>query len=183
MNHQPFETWLFDPKKLTKEQLLELHNHLEKCTRCQQMAAAWQMVEKQIKSAPPAIPAAGFSDRWRKNLPAWKAEHHKEEGRGWLIGLSSGAAVSLLALIVLNANVQSVTTIAGSVANLYQRSSVIFNQIRNFIFILANTVPSYVWTILIVALSSWLLIGGLIWLYAINKIRKGVVRNESRDKI
>jgi hypothetical protein len=179
MNHQPFENWLFDHKELSPLQHQQLKSHLEQCKKCQQLASAWHLVERQIDLSTPASPRPGFTDRWCADLPARKAAHQKDDGRRWLIGLSSGAALTLLILIVLNSNTQSISHILGSVANLYTRLAAWISQIRNFIFILANTIPSYVWVAIIVALVSWLVVAGLVWTYALTHVKKGVVTNET----
>lgn len=180
MNHQLFENWLFEHEKLSPQQKEELTGHLKQCKQCRQLASAWETVEKQISRSAPVSPRAGFADRWRASLPARKAAHQKETGRRWLIGLSSGAILTLILLIVLNSDAQSVSSMVGSAMNLYTQISTWASQARNFIFILVNTIPSYVWIAIFVALVSWLVVAGLVWLYALNRFRKGGVVNETQ---
>lgn len=181
MNHQLFEDWLFEHKKLSFQQKEQLTDHLKQCKQCQQLALAWKMVEKQIIKSAPIPPRPGFVNRWRASLSARKAAHQKEDGRRWLIGLSSGAILTLIILIVLNSDAQSVSSMVGSAVNLYTLISTWGSQARNFIFILVNTIPSYIWIAIFVALAGWLVVAGLVWLYALNRFRKGGVVNETQS--
>lgn len=179
MNHQPFESWILDHKSLTAEQKKQLVTHLSTCKRCQQLDSAWHLAESQLKKALPVSPEPGFAARWRESLPARQAAHQKEDGRRWLIGLSSAAGLTLLILIVLNSNPESVSSVFTSVANFYTRISGLFNQARNFMFILANTIPTYVWVAIIAALVIGLLVTGLVGSYALTRLKKGTVTNEN----
>jgi len=179
MNHQPFETWLLDHSELTSEQHIQLESHLEECTQCRKLASALQVVEKALAGTSAISPAPGFLDRWRSSLPARRTNQHREESRRLLIGLSGGAALALLVLIVLNSNAESISSLAASLINLYVRTSTIFSQVRNFIFILMNGLPSAFGTIIIVVLTGWLIAGIVLWIYTITHSRKGVIHHET----
>ncbi len=65
MNHQPFETWLFeeDPQNLAA-----LQQHLQECPSCQQLNQNWQSMRQQMRAAGQALPRSGFTARWRTGL-------------------------------------------------------------------------------------------------------------------
>lgn len=65
MNHQPFETWLFEESPQDNPALQE---HLQTCPTCQQTQQNWQAVRQQMQTAGQVAPRPGFSARWKAGL-------------------------------------------------------------------------------------------------------------------
>lgn len=84
MNHRMYEEWYFisqDPhsETLNSDQLEELNNHIDSCQTCQQITTSWREVEGIIRRAPAAVPAAGFTARWRTQLAADRQRVHGKQ--------------------------------------------------------------------------------------------------------
>lgn len=179
MDHQLFESWLFESKQLNPQQKLQLETHLSSCKHCRDLASAWQHVETQLNQSVMVSPDPGFAKRWKASLPSRKIAHQKEDGRRWLLELSGGAALTLLVLIVLNSNSQSALSFLGRLVQIYTGFTGFFDQVRNFMYILANTIPNYIWIAIIIALASWLVVAGLVWTYTLTRLKKGTTANET----
>jgi hypothetical protein len=65
MNHQPFETWLFEENPQNNP---ALQDHLQTCPTCQQIQQNWQAVRQQIQISEQVAPRPGFTARWQASL-------------------------------------------------------------------------------------------------------------------
>ena len=93
MNHQPFEDWLLSKEALTQEQEAELHQHLQDCLACTNLATAWQAVEHEIKQAPQAAPAPRFNERWQARLAEKRTQ--KQRRLAWWMSAALGILLAL----------------------------------------------------------------------------------------
>lgn len=103
MNHQLFETWNLNRTNLTSEQQTELDRHLEICPECRRMAAAWERIQVEIKSAPRVNAPAGFSTRFQNTLVERRRLAHYRQTRKMLgiLGISLLVIFLLLAASIL----------------------------------------------------------------------------------
>jgi hypothetical protein len=105
MNHKTFEDWLFTDLEqpedtLNREQSQRLHAHLETCESCQQLALSWRAVELDLKAAPMAAPAPGFTSRWEARLMAERKRLERRQSLA-ILGFSVAGAVLLLGSLLL----------------------------------------------------------------------------------
>lgn len=70
MDHAPFEDWLLSGDALQPNEQEALDRHLETCPDCPKLARAWQEVHAEIRRAPQAAPALGFTNRFTARLEA-----------------------------------------------------------------------------------------------------------------
>ncbi len=97
MNHQPFEDWLLSKETLDPEQKAGLNQHLQSCSNCANLAAAWQAVEQEIAHTPQAAPAPGFTTRWQARLAEKRAQRQRRIA-WWVIALSLLGALGFFLL-------------------------------------------------------------------------------------
>ena len=110
MNHQPFETWMFEMDQLEPTQAAALNAHLAECPECRRLMESWQAVEYQLKTARPISPAPGFTAHWQANLPIRQQREQLQQARQWLWGLGSASLVMAFALVVYLLTTQSPVT-------------------------------------------------------------------------
>lgn len=89
MNHQPFEEWLLEDASLTVQQERELQMHLRVCTACSGIAAS----NLALHSRRLASPAAGFTERFRPRLAAWRKEQLRRQAIGTIVLVLAGIAL------------------------------------------------------------------------------------------
>lgn len=68
MKHQPFETWIFQDERPTKDQQRKLDQHLKSCSQCRALSQAWLELEGRFRSVKLASPAPNFGARWQERL-------------------------------------------------------------------------------------------------------------------
>jgi predicted anti-sigma-YlaC factor YlaD len=102
MNHQPFDTWILSEEPLDESRENELKAHLEICTSCRDLSAAWLHVQETFEETAPPNPAPGFTTRWQTRLSVFRLQ--QQQRRMWLlaIGLFSLATMILILLAALN---------------------------------------------------------------------------------
>lgn len=104
MNHQPYREWLFassdEPgEALTPDQNAALQTHLDECSECQSLSAAWQAVEADLLAAPQISPAPGFAARWQKRLAFERRQRANRQGVLLMI-TSSAVGLFLVGILV-----------------------------------------------------------------------------------
>ncbi|HZD55798.1 MAG TPA: zf-HC2 domain-containing protein [Anaerolineales bacterium] len=102
MNHQLFEDWLFSEDPLSPDQVQALEDHLKTCDSCRQLSVAWSEVETLFVSAPPAMPAAGFTARWKAHWRFQLADknHKRQQKQTWAIfGVTTLGTILLFMLM------------------------------------------------------------------------------------
>lgn len=130
MKHEPFENWIFEENRLSADQQKQLKAHTEECAHCQQLDAAWQSVQREIRNAPAAAPRPGFSARWQASLAQRRELEHRRQVRRWIITLSALGFLVFTALIVVflttNSPSRVVFTLAQSIFALASGADRIF---------------------------------------------------------
>jgi hypothetical protein len=81
MNHTRYEDWLFELSEapLDSAQAAELEAHLHECESCSSLAESWGQVERTLRKAGQAAPAAGFSGRWQARLAQERRRQHNRQ--------------------------------------------------------------------------------------------------------
>ena len=100
MNHQPYETWLFQDEPLSQEQNVALRAHLDQCQHCEKMSKAWKGLAWQLGRSEMLSPNTGFSQRWKLRLEAEKNRLHRRQSL-YFLGFSLFAAGVLAFGLVL----------------------------------------------------------------------------------
>jgi predicted anti-sigma-YlaC factor YlaD len=93
MKHQPFESWLYERETLSRDQAMDLENHLEICDSCRALSTAWMDIENQLFSASLVAPAPGFSQRWRSRLIDHRRQVYHRQMSAMLLTTTAGLAV------------------------------------------------------------------------------------------
>lgn len=101
MSHQSYEDLLFSDEELTQQDSAALHEHLQNCESCCQLALAWQEVESQLQLAPLAAPEPDFVNRWALHLEADQKKREKRQNLVMLVTTWGTAAILLVGLIFL----------------------------------------------------------------------------------
>jgi multidrug efflux pump subunit AcrB len=180
MNHQPFETWMFEMDQLEPTQAAALNAHLAECPECRRLMESWQAVEYQLKTARPISPAPGFTARWQANLPIRQQREQLQQARQWLWGLGSASLVMAFALVVYLLTTQSPVTMFVNLVEFINGAAIFLAQTQSILKIISDIVPSAVWIILGVVLLVGLVGANLIWILPQLRDRnKGVSRNEN----
>ena len=99
MSHPPFDRWLF-AEDLGEPERVALAEHIRVCATCRHLAASWQSVEMELRSAGTVSPAEGFSLRWRARRAEERAGVSKWQGASAL-ALVFGSTAALLALRIV----------------------------------------------------------------------------------
>jgi multidrug efflux pump subunit AcrB len=180
MNHQPFETWMFEMDQLEPTQAAALNAHLAECAECRRLMESWQTVEYQLKTAHPINPTPGFTARWQADLPLRQQREQLQLARQWLWGLGSASLVMAFALVVYLLTTQSPVTMFVNLVEFINGAAIFLAQTQSILKIISDIVPSTVWIILGVVLLVGLVGANLIWILPQLRDRnKGVSRNEN----
>jgi hypothetical protein len=101
MNHQPFENWLLGEESLSAQQQRELQEHLRGCSFCSGIADS----NLALRSTRMAMPAPGFTERFRPRLATWKQEQVRRQAMGtiFLVILGIGLLYALAGPAMLEA--------------------------------------------------------------------------------
>ena len=97
MEHQPFETWLFEDRPLDPQQAQALQAHLFTCADCRKLQAGWQAARGQMQSYAALVPQPGFTQRFQSTLAARKVRQQLQIRRT-LLAFGSGALLLALAI-------------------------------------------------------------------------------------
>jgi anti-sigma factor RsiW len=178
MNHQPFEEWLLAEEDLTPAQKEALYQHLDDCPDCPKLARAWQEVHAEIRRAPQATPAPGFSARFAERLERENAR--KQRRYTWLALAFFLAAGFGTGLYLLYQQAGSLPTPVQGLASLLSSLNEMADTGR-FISALIRTLPVPLTLAVWISLACSLLFWTLTWFLIVWRLpkRKGVF-NEVR---
>lgn len=87
MNHRPFEDWLLEDQDLTPQQQRDLQTHLQGCTACSAIAGS----NLALHSTRPAMPAAGFTERFNIRLAKRRREQSWRQVVGTIVLVFGGS--------------------------------------------------------------------------------------------
>lgn len=179
MNHQPYESWILDDKKLDRSQQAELEEHLRDCPKCDRLQQSWSLARMQIKSAPVKKPDAGFAGRWQKSLVERKRNEVQRQTRNLILWLSGSALLLLIALAVIFMPNLSIIGIAVSAITTFVSIINSLSTLLEFITSITRTAPPGVMIFSTLFLSTLISVVGFIWVASLYKITHlGVNRNE-----
>ncbi len=164
MNHQPFEEWLIQNKKLKEEEKRELDLHLRNCPRC----AALAETGLALRAARMASPRAGFVTRFETRLAAKKAAERRQRLWGLILLLISGVgffawlAAPYLQML-LSAPAQWFTTFIGFLLFAVTSFFAFLQAALTLLNVIPNLIPPYLWMVFASALAGM----GLLWTVSI----------------
>ena len=180
MNHQPFDTWMFEMDQLDPTQAAALKAHLAECAECRRLMESWQAVEYQLKTARQVSPAPGFNARWQANLPLRQQNEQMQQARQWLWGLGSAALVIAFALVIYLLTTQSPVTMFVNLVELINGVAIFLSQTQSILEVISDIVPPVVWIILGIITLVGLVGANLLWILPQMRDRnKGAVKNEN----
>lgn len=179
MNHQLFEKWLLNKESLAADQRSQLKNHLKQCEKCRALAASWEQAESQLSKVKYTEPRPGFSKRWLSSLAERRQLRTRNLVKTWLFGLGGAALLSLVTLIVISASTSVPSGFTLGIAQIFQRISILFQQVRNFLFIIVNKAPYISWLALAVTGIGLLTLTALVWILITTRNRRESLNHES----
>lgn len=164
MNHQPFEDWILNDKKLTNEEKHQLDSHLQICASC----AALSETGFALRSTRMVSPAPGFVSRFELRLAAQKIaeRRHKLWGLLLLIVTGTGLFIWLAAPYIytfLLSPVEWVTAGIGYFLFVASSLQTVIVLILVFSKIIPNILPLYAWMMIASALAGF----SLLWTVSI----------------
>jgi predicted anti-sigma-YlaC factor YlaD len=172
-NHQPFNDWLLDGAPLEEHEQRTLQEHLQTCEACRDLAVSLDEIDRQLRSAPIAAPAAGFSLRWQERRRAEETRMLSKQRRQTLTTLlfSVGGAMALFALLALALlpllRTPQPVLLAGLIqlTQLYTRASSLGGTAGTLLRVAFGIIPPSMWIAISVAF------GGLcaVWLVALHR--------------
>lgn len=175
MRHQPFETWIVEESKLTREQRASLQEHLLTCEECRQFQRSWSTVRNHMASAPVMAPAPGFTRRWSASLVERRRQQQKLQERRLLLFLVTGAAASLVMLIVY---LFATTSPAGLLVGLFETAThalISWNHVEQAILPVIDDLPLAIPVAFWILLTTGIALLSVVWVVAIWRISpKGV---------
>lgn len=170
MNHQPYEEWLFyDPgnskEQLSKEEVVELQEHIEGCPSCRELMRAWNEVKVELELTQLISPEKGFADRWAKRLKIIKhQEHRKQALRVFLLFLLGTGVLMGLLIVLLWPFVSSPNDVFwsayGKFINIYSLLYVVLTSLTTIFNASLKLVPVSLWIILMGIIFEL----GVIWI-------------------
>lgn len=168
MDHQPYETWIFEKTDLAGPELTVLHQHLQECPRCRQLQEAWEKLTVQMHPAALVSPAAGFSQRWRESLPKRRARQQARQIRRFFLALCLANLLSLLVLtgfiVSASAPIDWMVSILQAATRLIITLSHAQEVLLSWLRVIPPVIPILIWAMLagsvclltsIWALSLW----------------------------
>ncbi len=170
MNHQPFETWLFDPAELDDEQTARLAKHLEDCQECRQTHAAWSEVRLLMNDSAIQPAPAGFADRFQASLEGRRQRLHRRQVRIMLLVLSGALVVFLTILMARFLAGTSFTALLSSGIQFFSSLPKTILDIRHIVSFWAGQVPPLVLVATIAIFAGWALILLASWFLTILRV-------------
>ena len=170
-NHLLIEEWLLSAANLTPQEHTQLQEHLNSCESCRQLSAAWQEVEVQLKAAPLRSPEPGFALRWQSRL-AQEQQRRQRLQTATVLALGVGAALSLvlllgvLALPVIRNPLPYLMVWSYQLTTSFYFLSGVGRALGTVARTLFGLVPGSMWTAMLVALGSLM----VIWIVAFRKL-------------
>jgi anti-sigma factor RsiW len=170
MEHQPFETWIIDEIELNIEQKAAMDSHLAACPKCRGLSQAWSHVRERIETAPVALPAPGFSQRFQSSLAERQLRKQQLQVRRLFLFLVLGAALSFFTWIaILLASASPVDLlVAGfqTITQLFVSYDILQHGIVSLFFSVPIVIPIALW----ILITSALAILALIWAVSLWRI-------------
>ena len=99
MNHQPFETWIYNEEALEPGEQQKLNDHLQSCEECRRLSLAMEGVRQTFRAAPSPAPAPGFTQRWKARLAVHKQV--VQQRQMWILTLTLFGLASLISTGIL----------------------------------------------------------------------------------
>ena len=177
MNHQPFDTWIFNEEELSDEQRLDLNAHLQTCLQCQQLSRGWKSALQEIKASPAVSPATGFSQRWQNSLAERHIRQQQRQARLFFLSLAGAAIVVLLSLVVHVIATTSPLDWAIAGFQLFIRIIERFDELQSFANTWIPSIPVFIPIVLWIFLTSSLCFLTIGWVFSMWRISsKGGLR-------
>ncbi len=160
MNHQPFETWIFNDPSLNPEQKRELQSHLQACAHCTALAE----INLELHSVKMTAPAPGFTQRFQKRLETRRVRERRDRLAGSLVLVFGGlglvawfTAPYLIRFLGspaewIAAGINFLLTLISMAEAIGDIGSILFRVLPGFI-------PPFAWLVIISTLSGL----GLLW--------------------
>ncbi len=100
MSHQPYSEWILNKQGLSEEESIQLKNHLLSCKECSDLKMNWEIVERELRSAPQVAPAAGFGLRFQQYKEAQIAVQHQQQAIKTLVIIAFSILATFSAIII-----------------------------------------------------------------------------------
>ncbi len=182
MNHQPFNSWLYEDADLSPAQRIELQEHLHTCPECLKQREAWLNVRHMMRTAEPVQPRPHFARRWQDSLEARRARQQRRQVQITILSLSGAALLVLLGLIAYFFSTSSLADLFASVIGTSTQVAVGLLDIGEFIQSLLRFLPPALSTAIWFILASWICLLSLVWVFSVWRIsHKGVINHEEPD--
>jgi len=179
MNHQPFNSWLYQDNELDPVQLEELKQHLQGCLECSQEREAWVNVKHVLTTSETVPPRPEFATRWQASLPARRARQQRRQVRLTLMALAGAALLVLLGLVIYFFSTSSIAELFASVIGTSTQVAVGLLNIGEFVESLLRFLPPALSTGLLLLLAGWICLLSLAWVLSVWRVsHKGVAAHE-----
>jgi len=168
MNHQQFESWIFEQNDLSSEEKNALENHIRQCSTCNDLNNKWQVIDQHLHSLSDLSPAVGFTQRWKTDLAERKQQAQRKNTVKILFILLMVAIILFFSLLFIYYKNTSPIEIVSNLIQMFLQISIRLNIIKQSLIPLFNSLPVFVpllgWLLLssgfFLLVISWLL---LIW--------------------
>jgi anti-sigma factor RsiW len=179
MNHQPFNSWLYEDTPLPAAQAEELRQHLQTCPDCRRQQEAWVNVRHMLRTTEAARPQPGFSNRWQAGLEARRLRQQRRQVRITILALAGAVLLVLLGLLIYFALTSSFADLFASMIGTSTQVAVGLVQIGEFFQSLLRFLPPEVTAAAWFIIASWICSLCLAWVLSVWRIsRKGVSSHE-----
>jgi hypothetical protein len=176
MNHQRYESWLFD-EELLPDQQKELREHLDSCKSCNVLLSAGTLVERRMGSEALAMPDRGFGDRFQARLQLRRKKSHQRQISVILVGsaiaaLALSIPLFLQAFSTLLSPDEILLDFVSGVYGIYKWIGFLAGTASTLMGGIANVVPLPVWLISASILGS-LVVG---WLVTVSRLAYATIQ-------
>lgn len=179
MNHQPFNSWIYEDTQLTAAQAEELKQHMQICPDCMKQQEAWLSVRHMLRTAEVVRPRPAFANRWQASLDARRARQQRRQVRITILALAGAVLLILLGLIIYFSITSSFADLFASVIGTSTQVAVGFVQIGEFFQSLLRFLPPALTTAIWFILASWVFLLCFAWVFSVWRIsHKGVPSHE-----
>lgn len=170
MNHQPFESWIFDDTRLTREQDVSLEDHFKECPVCLEKALNWKAAQAKLQAAPMQPPQPGFTNRWQSAFAQRLARQQRIQTRRFLLILCMSVilvSITLIGYLVATYSlIDLISVIFETIGGLVARGSLILGYAVPILRALPPIIPMGFWILFMLAL----VLLGVVWVSTIWKI-------------
>lgn len=163
MSHQPYETWILDQSDLSLEDRRALQAHLDACPQCDRLQNRWQLVRQELHTRRMAVPAPGFTQRWRTGLVERKAREQRRQAwktAGLLLGVS---VVVLLVAAAYTIATSSPTDVVVALISIVSSTSGLLNLGIHFVQNWLSSTPLAVNLVLWIYLTVCICVLTFVW--------------------